>query len=66
MLQQDQDTENQLARLKALIFDTPEAEHIKIQLIKDELENGRYEINANHIAAKLLEYARVNEDMEMA
>lgn len=63
---QDNETENQLARLKALIFDTTEAEHMKIQLFKDELATGRYQINSDHITAKLLEYARVNEDVEMA
>lgn len=55
-----------LADLKAIIFDTPDAEHAKIQLIKDELLNSRYQINSQHIADKLLEYAPVIEEVEMA
>ena len=60
------DTANQIAELKAIIFDTPESEHAKIQLIKDELLKGRYQINSTHIAAKLLEYAPVTEELETA
>ncbi len=60
------DTDNQLNKLKSLIFDTPIAEHMKIQLIKEELSTGRYQINSNHIADKLLEFAPVLEEMDMA
>lgn len=66
MMKQHNDTDNQLAKLKALIFDTPEAEHMKLQLIKEELATSRYQINSNHIAEKLLEYAPIREEMEMA
>lgn len=55
-----------ITHLKAIIFDTPDAEHAKIQLIKNELLNGSYQINSLHIADKLLAYAPVVEEMEMA
>jgi anti-sigma28 factor (negative regulator of flagellin synthesis) len=48
---------NAIAALKAIIFDTPEANEAKIQLIKEELISGRYKINTHHISEKLLEHA---------
>ncbi len=53
-------------QLKSLIFDTSIAEQMKIQMIKEELSTGRYQINSHHIADKLLEFAPVLEEMEMA
>lgn len=47
----------QVAALKALIFQTPETNHTKLQFIKEELAAGRYEIHSQHIASKLLEHA---------
>ena len=55
-----------IAALKANIFDTPEANLTKIELIKEELLAGRYQINSSHIASKLLEYAPVIEEAEIA
>ena len=57
---------SEMAKLKTIIFDTPEAEHAKLQLIKEEISAGRYHINSNHIAEKLVEYAPVVESLEMA
>ncbi len=56
----------EMAKLKAIIFNTPEAEHAKLQLIKEELLTGRYQINSCHIASKLVEFAPVIEDVEFA
>ena len=59
------DVATQMAELKAIIFNTPESEHAKLQLIKDELLSGRYQINSKHVADKLLEYAPVIEEVEL-
>ena len=56
---------SEIAKLKAIIFDTPEAEHAKIQLIKEEISAGRYQINSCHMADKLLEFVPVIEEVEM-
>lgn len=55
-----------IAALKAIIFDTAEANQAKIEFIKEELSAGRYQINTAHIASKLLEYAPVSEAAELA
>ncbi len=55
-----------IAALKAILFDTPEANQAKIEFIKEELSAGRYPINAAHIASKLVEYAPVTQAVEMA
>ena len=57
---------SEMTKLKAIIFDTPEAELAKIQMIKDEIAAGRYQINSNHIANKLLEFVPIVEEVEMA
>ncbi len=57
---------SEMAKLKAIIFDTPEAEHAKLQLIKEEISVGRYQINSKHIAEKLVEYAPEVESLDMA
>ncbi len=59
-------TINDIAKLKSIVFDTPEAEHTKIQLIKEELSSGQYEINNNNIADKLMEFFLVREQAEIA
>lgn len=60
------DNANQMAKLKAIIFNTPESEQVKIQLIKEELLSGRYQMNCHHIAEKLQEFAPVIEEVELA
>lgn len=59
-------TANHMAILNAAILETPEANIAKIQLIKEELASGRYQVNHAHIAAKLTEYAPVLEALEIA
>lgn len=59
-------TANHMAILNATILDTPEANNAKIQLIKEELLAGRYTINANNIATKLLAFAPATEVAEIA
>ena len=61
-----EDIAKQMAALKAIIFNTPETNHIKIQFIKEELSTGRYQIHSHHIAAKLLEFAPSMEEAEIA
>ena len=51
------DVAEQMATLKTAIFDTTETNHSKIELIKEELISGRYQIKSKNIAAKLLEYS---------
>ena len=59
-------TAKQMADLKAIIFNTPETNQTKIQFIKEELSADRYQIHCHHIASKLLEYAELQEEAEMA
>ena len=53
------DTAAQLAKLKEIIFNSPEAEHAKIDFIREELSTGRYRINSKLIADKMLEFTPV-------
>lgn len=54
-----EETTKQLNTLKALIFSASETSQTKIQIIKEELSAGRYEIHSDRIAEKLLEHASV-------
>ncbi|MFZ4076510.1 MAG: flagellar biosynthesis anti-sigma factor FlgM [Legionellaceae bacterium] len=45
----------ELSQLEANLFDTPEALHAKLAIIKEELAEGRYQINTVTIAKCLLE-----------
>jgi anti-sigma28 factor (negative regulator of flagellin synthesis) len=54
----------QQAHLHAILFDTQDAMNTKIELIRDEIESGRYTINNTHIAAKLLELAPLTTCLE--
>ena len=56
---------NELIKLQTVLFDTPEAEQAKIQMIKEELLLGRYRINSYQIANKLLEFSPIMEEVEM-
>lgn len=56
----------EMIKLHAMIFDAPESEHAKIQLIKEALSTGTYQVNSHHIADKLLEFAPIAEEIEMA
>ena len=61
----DQLDPSDMIKLKTIIFDTPEAEHVKIQMIKEEISTGRYQINSHHIADKLMEFIPINEEVEI-
>ena len=56
----------EFAKLEALLFDTPEAINTKLEVIKEAISEGSYHMNSQHIAVKLLEYARITETAEMA
>lgn len=45
----------ELSQLEANLFDTPEALQAKLDIIKEELAEGRYQINTISIAKGLLE-----------
>ena len=60
------DTAKQMAKLKAIIFDAPDTTQTKIQFIKEELATDRYQIHSSHIASKLMEYAELMEEAEIA
>ncbi len=59
------DTAKQLEALKALIFNVTETNETKIQFIKEELSEGRYQIHSNRIAEKLLEYVMQSQQAEL-
>lgn len=61
------DTQKQLDALKAIIFDITEANTAKIEFIKEELANDRYQIRNHHIAEQMLEYTihYLEEEVEM-
>lgn len=52
----------QIATLMASILHEAEPNNVKIQIIKEELNAGRYQINNQQIVKKLLEYAPVHEE----
>lgn len=55
---------NQMAALKAALFDMEDTHQTKIQFIKEELAANRYQINSSLIADKLLEYAQ--QELELS
>ncbi|MDP3705888.1 MAG: flagellar biosynthesis anti-sigma factor FlgM [Legionellaceae bacterium] len=57
------DRSKQMATLMASILHESEPNHVKIQIIQEEIESGRYQINAQHIASKLLEFAPIQEEV---
>ena len=61
-----EDTAQQMADLKAAIFNSPESNQTKIEFIKEELAADRYEIHSHHIATKLMAYAPEMEEAEIA
>lgn len=61
-----EDSAQQLEALKAHIFNTNESNQARIQFIKEELAAGRYEINSQRIATRLLEHAVIVEEAEIA
>ena len=60
-------TTQQMKSLKEIILSTPETDDARIQLIKEELAAGTYQIQSQGIAAKLTEYTvQVSKQPEMA
>ena len=60
------DSTQELAELKALIFNANENNEAKIQFLKAEISERRYQINSEQIAEKLLEHVTVVEQAEIA
>ena len=60
------DTVKQMDTLKAILFNTSELNQTNIPFIKEELSAGRYKIHSHLIADKLMEYAELTEQPEMA
>lgn len=60
------DISKQMDALKTIIFNATESNQSKLQFIQEELSTNRYEIDCEYIASKLLEYAQMNEEAEMA
>jgi negative regulator of flagellin synthesis FlgM len=61
-----EDTAQQLEALKAHIFNASESNQAKLAFIKEELSAGRYEMNSERIALKLLEHTLATEELELA
>jgi flagellar biosynthesis anti-sigma factor FlgM len=59
-----EDTVKQTAILKAIILNAAETNQTKIEFLKEELMAGRYQINSNRIAAKMVE--QVSEEVVKA
>ena len=58
------DIAKQIGALKSLIYNAPDTNLSKIQVMKEEIAAGRYQINSHHIAAKLLEYVQSTTQAE--
>ena len=57
----------QVALLSEAVFKTAESHELKLAFIKDELASDTLEINSQHIADKLLEFASLFKiDIETA
>jgi flagellar biosynthesis anti-sigma factor FlgM len=52
----------QMESLKELIFNSPDTRHAKIDFIKNEIDTGRYQIEPENIATKIMEEHIVLED----
>jgi anti-sigma28 factor (negative regulator of flagellin synthesis) len=51
------DSSDPIKALNNLLFNVPLTDEAKIQFIKEELSNGRYQIQSQSLAAKLMEHA---------
>ncbi|KTD21611.1 negative regulator of flagellin synthesis FlgM [Legionella londiniensis] len=56
-----EDSARQLDELKATIFNAPELNLNKIKFLKEEIANGRYRIQSDKIAEKLIEFQLVSQ-----
>lgn len=50
------ESSRQLDELKSLIFNSPDFNEGKIESLKEEIANGRYEVQSKTIAKKLVEF----------
>ena len=60
------DSARQLEELKSLIFNTPDLNEGKIELLKEEIASGRYEVQSKMIAKKLVEFQHLISQAEPA
>lgn len=60
------DISHQMETLKKSLFNTPLTNEAKLELLKEELSSGRYEIQSQSVANKLLEHATSIEQLEPA
>lgn len=56
----------QLVAFKKAVFHTPLTNEIELQLLKEKLSNGVYEIKSCSLADKLLEHFQPFKHVEMA
>lgn len=59
-------TAKQIEALKQAILDAPDTNQAKINFIKNEITSGRYIINSDQIANKLVEDKQLIEQPEIA
>ena len=60
------DVSHQMETLKKSLFNTSLTYEAKLELLKEELSSGRYEIQSQSLANKLLEHALSIEQFEPA
>lgn len=56
------DESKAMATLVATLLHQDEPNHIKLEIIKEALQTGQYQIHADHIAHQLLEFAPAFEE----
>lgn len=61
-----EDIEHHMQTIRALLFDAPDTNLAKIQFFKEELTAGRYEIDSQRIAEKILEFTTTQKVPETA
>ncbi len=59
------DQEKPLTAIIASILHDIELNHIKIEMIKEEVASGRYRINDEHIAFKMTEFMSIIDEESM-
>ena len=57
---------NQMDTLRNFLFNTPLTNETKLELLKEELANGKYEIQSQFLANKLIEQILPLEQLEPA
>ncbi len=59
------DISNVMNDLKDKLFHMPLTDETKIQFIKEELSNGRYQVQSHSLAAKLIEHLHLTQQPEV-